>query len=68
MSTQIKYKRKTRDIWQLITNYGYGNEVEIQSDDYMSIKEDYLSYKKEKDAGFLPDLLVLKIQKRRVYV
>lgn len=64
----MKYKRKTKDIWQLITNYGYGNEVEIQSDDYISIKQDYISYKKEKEQGFLPELRILKLKKRRVYV
>lgn len=64
----MKYKRKTKDIWQLITNYGYGNEVEIESDDYISIKQDYISYKKEKEQGFLPELRILKLKKRRVYV
>jgi hypothetical protein len=38
------YTRKTRDIYQLITNYGYGKEVELIEYSFKEAKQRKLEY------------------------
>lgn len=61
----MTYKRKTKDIYELITNYGYGEEVESWAETYTEIKADYDAYMKEKMAGYMPELKSIRIRKRR---
>ncbi|MCR4991668.1 MAG: hypothetical protein K6A45_01335 [Lachnospiraceae bacterium] len=60
------YIRKTHDVWELVTNYGYGEEVECSYDSKKEAKADYAVYRKEKRSGFLPSLLSVSLRKRRV--
>lgn len=64
----MKYKRKTKDIWQLITNYGYGSEIECEYDDEEEALEDFDRYKKEQNEGFLPNLISVMLMKRRIRI
>ena len=61
----MAYVRKTKDIYELVTNYGYGEEVECSSDDHREIKWDYDRYIAEKTEGYLPELKSVRIRKRR---
>ena len=61
----MSYVRKTYDEWELITNYGYGEEVECTYDNRKEAKADLCVYRKEKAAGYLPNLLSVRLKKRR---
>lgn len=61
----MKYQKKTKHIYELVTNYGYGEEVESWAETYKEIKEDYDTYIKEKMGGYLPELKSIRIRKRR---
>ena len=39
------YQRKTRDVWDIETNYGYGWEVESTYDNKADAKMDFSEYK-----------------------
>lgn len=62
------YKRKTKDVWQLITNYGYGTEVECEYEDQKEALDDFERYKKEKTEGFLPNLISMMLFKKRIKI
>lgn len=62
----MAYVRKTRDIWQLITNYGYGSEVECEYEDEEEALADFAKYRKEKEEGYLPNLISVMLFKRRI--
>lgn len=55
---------KEDNMWQLVTDYGYGEEIEEQSDDYNSLKNDYDHYVREKEQGFLPGLKSIRIKRK----
>lgn len=61
----MAHQRKTKDIYELVTNYGYGEEVESWAETYGEIKSDYDAYIKEKMGGYLPELKSIRIRKRR---
>lgn len=42
----MAYKRKTRDVWHIQTNCGYGWETEATYDTYREAKADLPEYKK----------------------
>ena len=52
------YKRKTKDIYEIWTNYGYGWECETCAETYAEIKQLYKDYLYNTDAR-------VKIEKRR---
>ena len=52
------YKRKTKDIYELWTNYGYGWECEVREETRAEIKQRYIEYAINTNAE-------LKIKKRR---
>ena len=52
------YKRKTKDIYELWTNYGYGWECETRATTYAEAKQDYKAYRENTNAQ-------IKIKKRR---
>ena len=52
------YQRKTKDIYELWTNYGYGWEVEVEEESYAEIKQRYKEYRENTNAA-------IKIKKRR---
>lgn len=62
------YKRKTKDVWQLITNYGYGSEVECEYEDKKEALADFAIYRKEKEEGYLPNLISVMLMKRRIKI
>lgn len=39
------YKRKTRDVWWLMSNYGYGWECEVTYDNLKEAKDDLKAYR-----------------------
>lgn len=39
------YKRKTKDVWIIETNYGYGWESESEYDNYEDAKKDLKDYR-----------------------
>ena len=41
----MAYKRKTKDVWCIETNYGYGWETESEYDEYEQAKADLKEYK-----------------------
>ena len=41
----MAYQRKTRDIWVLVSNYGYGWEEECAWDTYAEAKADLKAYR-----------------------
>ena len=53
------YIRKTRDEWQLISNYGYGWEVELTEESKKEIYQRLKEYKENTNGIF-------KIKKMRV--
>lgn len=61
----MAYQRKTKDIYELVTNYGYGEEVEMWAETYKEIKGYYNDYIREKMGGYLPELKSIRIRKRR---
>lgn len=62
------YKRKTKDEWQLITDYGYGEEVETSFDDKKEADECLITYRTEKMGGYLPSLRSVRLRKKRVKI
>ena len=48
------YKRKTRDVWNIELNYGYGWESESEYDNYEEAKADLKEYKS------MPSIMVLR--------
>ena len=52
------YKRKTKDIYEIWTNYGYGWECETRATTYAEAKQLYKDYLYNTDAR-------VKIEKRR---
>ena len=58
-----KYIRKTRDEYEVWTNYGYGWEVEVTASTYKEAKEIYRDYI-ENARG----LIDIRIKKRRVKI
>lgn len=42
----MAYKRKTRDVWHIQTNCGYGWETEATYDTYSEAKADLPEYRK----------------------
>lgn len=61
----MAYQRKTKDIYELVTNYGYGEEVESWAETFEEIKGDFDAYIKEKMGGYMPELKSIRIRKRR---
>lgn len=61
----MAYTRKTKDIYELVTDYGYGEEVEEWAETYDEIKPSYDAYVKEKMEGYMPELKSIRIRKRR---
>lgn len=61
----MSYIRKTKDVWDLVTDYGYGKEVECTYTDRNEAVTDCQTYIDEKKKGFLPDLRTVYIVKRR---
>lgn len=41
----MSYKRKTRDVWQMMSNYGYGWECEIEEDSWKAMREQLKVYR-----------------------
>lgn len=41
----MKYVRKTKDVWDLMSNYGYGWESEVSYNTYKEAKEDLIAYR-----------------------
>ena len=41
----MAYIRKTKDRWDLMSNYGYGWECEVSYDTYKEAKEDLKAYR-----------------------
>ena len=62
------YKRKTKDVWQLITNYGYGKEIECEYEDEKEAIEDFEKYRKEQKEGYLPSLISVMLMKRKIKI
>lgn len=62
----MSYKRKTKDVWQLMTNYGYGMEVECEYEDEKEALADFAKYRKEHKKGYLPNLISIMLIKRRI--
>ena len=60
------YVRKTKDVYELVTNYGYGEEVECTYDTQAEMRADFKRYMDEKRAGYLPSLLYVTCRVRRV--
>ena len=44
------YVRKTKDVYQLWTNYGYGWECEVEEDTRKEIKQRYREYAENTNA------------------
>lgn len=61
----MSYIRKTKDVWDLVTDYGYGKEVECTYADRNEAVADCQTYIDEKKKGFLSDLRTVYIVKRR---
>lgn len=53
-------------MWELVTNYGYGNEVECSYDNYDEAKNDYERYLEEKRKGYLPMLRDIRLRRKKV--
>ncbi len=62
----MAYVRKTKDVYELVTNYGYGEEVECTYDSIKEAREDFKRYLDEKKAGYLPELSYVMIKVHRV--
>ena len=62
----MAYVRKTMDVYELITDYGYGKEVECTYTDKHEAYVDFFIYKQEQRAGYLPDLRYITVRTRRV--
>lgn len=62
----MAYTRKTKDEYDLMTDYGYGEEAECTYNTYAEALADYKTYKNEKAAGYLPELRSVRIKHRLV--
>jgi len=58
------YKRKTRDRWDIVTDYGYGWEVETSEDTYKEALNRYKEYCSNTDAR----VMIVKHRERIVDV
>jgi hypothetical protein len=56
----MTYIRKTKDVYQLITNYGHGEEVEVEYDTLKEAREDKKAYIQN-----CKELISIKIKKVR---
>ena len=55
------YTRKTRDEYQIITNYGYGWEVENTENNYQDAKRSLKEYRENTNAQ-------IKLEKKRIKI
>ena len=55
------YARKTRDEYQIITNYGYGWEVENTENNYQDAKRSLKEYRENTNAQ-------IKLEKKRIKI
>ena len=62
----MSYIRKTYDVYELVTDYGYGPEAECTYNTRKEAYEDWKTYMNEKKAGYLPQLISCTIRTRRV--
>lgn len=60
------YVRKTEDVYEIITDYGYGEEVEASYASAAEMRADYKIYLEERRNGYLPNLISIRARKRRV--
>jgi len=54
----MAYTRKTKDIYNIVTNYGYGWEVECTEDTYKEAKQRFKEYRENTNAQ-------VKLEKKR---
>ena len=54
----MAYTRKTKDVYNIVTNYGYGWEVECSEDDYKEAKQRLKEYRENTSAQ-------VKLEKKR---
>lgn len=54
----MTYERKTKDIYNIVTNYGYGWEVECTEDTYKEAKQRLKEYRENTNAQ-------VKLEKKR---
>jgi hypothetical protein len=62
----MSYIRKTYDVYDLVTDYGYGPEAECTYNTQAEMRADFKRYVDEKKAGYLPNLLYVTCRTRRV--
>jgi len=55
----MAYTRKTKDIYNIVTNYGYGWEVECTEETYEEAKQRLKEYRENTNAQ-------IKLEKKRV--
>ena len=54
----MAYQRKTKDIYNIVTNYGYGWEVEVTEETWKDAKQTAKEYRENTNA-------LVRIEKRR---
>ncbi|GLB26568.1 hypothetical protein LXJ15735_28090 [Lacrimispora xylanolytica] len=54
----MAYQRKTKDVYNIVTNYGYGWEVECTEDTYKEAKQRLKEYRENTSAQ-------VKLEKKR---
>lgn len=54
----MAYQRKTKDVYNIVTNYGYGWEVECKEDTYKEAKQRLKEYRENTNAQ-------VKLEKKR---
>ena len=54
----MAYQRKTKDVYNIVTNYGYGWEVECTEDTYKEAKQRLKEYRENTEAQ-------VKLEKKR---
>lgn len=54
----MAYQRKTKDVYNIVTNYGYGWEVECTEDTYKEAKQRLKEYRENTSAQ-------VKLKKKR---
>lgn len=57
----MAYKRKTKDIYILMSNYGYGWEEELEEDTHKEIRQRIKEYRENTNGQF-------KIKRKRVLI
>lgn len=58
----MTYKRKTKDEWQLWSNYGYGWEHEISEDTWKEMRERLKEYRQNTNGNFRVKKVRVKIE------